>query len=81
MELINKSLTGTEGARLLENANAFPSCAGKFEEVFKCPAGCCGPGETPQGLSAEAGQAHHTARGKRASWSASQQLHYLQQCL
>jgi hypothetical protein len=28
-----------EGARLLENAIAFSSCVGRFEEVNQCPAG------------------------------------------
>jgi hypothetical protein len=28
-----------EGARLLENAIAFFSCVGRFEEVNQCPAG------------------------------------------
>jgi hypothetical protein len=28
-----------EGARLLENANAFSSCVGGFEEVIQSPAG------------------------------------------
>jgi hypothetical protein len=28
-----------EGARLLENAIAFSSCVGRFEDVNQCPAG------------------------------------------
>jgi hypothetical protein len=28
-----------EGARLLENATAFSSCVGSFEDVNQCPAG------------------------------------------
>jgi hypothetical protein len=28
-----------EGARLLENAIAFSSCVGRFEDVIQCPAG------------------------------------------
>jgi hypothetical protein len=32
-------LIGAEGARLLENAIAFPSCVGGFKDVIQCPAG------------------------------------------
>jgi hypothetical protein len=34
-----------EGARLLENAIAFSSCVGRFEEVNQCPAGGRGRGD------------------------------------
>jgi hypothetical protein len=47
-------LIGAEGARLLENAIAFPSCVGGFKDVIQCPAGV-GAGETPQALKRRGG--------------------------
>jgi hypothetical protein len=38
-------LIGAEGARLLENATAFPSCVGGFKDVIQCPAGVRGRGD------------------------------------
>jgi hypothetical protein len=38
-------LIGAEGARLLENAIAFPSCVGEFNDVIQCPAGVRGRGD------------------------------------
>jgi hypothetical protein len=38
-------LIGAEGARLLENAIAFPSCVGGFKDVIQCPAGVRGRGD------------------------------------
>jgi hypothetical protein len=32
-------MIGAEGARLLENAIAFSSCVGGYEDVIQCPAG------------------------------------------
>jgi hypothetical protein len=32
-------MIGAEGARLLKNAIAFPSCVGGFKDVIQCPAG------------------------------------------
>jgi len=46
-------LIGAEGARLLENANAFSSCVGGLEEEFQCPAGVRGRGD-PTDASARA---------------------------
>jgi hypothetical protein len=31
-------LIGAEGTASSENANAFPSCVGRFEEAVQCPA-------------------------------------------
>jgi hypothetical protein len=44
-------LIGAEGARLLENAIAFPSCVGGFKDVIQCPAGVRGRGD-PAGARA-----------------------------
>jgi hypothetical protein len=45
-------LIGAEGARLLGNATAFPSCVGWFKEaLIQCPAGVQGRGD-PAGASA-----------------------------
>jgi hypothetical protein len=38
-------LIGAEGARLLENVIAFPSCVGGFKDVIQCPAGVRGRGD------------------------------------
>jgi hypothetical protein len=46
-------LIGAEGARLLENAIAFSSCVGGFEEEFQCPAGVRGRGDPTGAFSAE----------------------------
>jgi hypothetical protein len=56
-------LIGAEGARLLENAIAFPSCVGGFKDVIQCPAGVRGRGDPAGAGSAE--EAPRTARGKR----------------
>jgi hypothetical protein len=56
-----------EGAGLLENAIAFSSCMGRFEDENQCPAGGRDRGD-PAGACAE--EASRTACGKR---SASQQ--------
>ena len=37
-----------EGARLLENAIAFSSCVGSFEDVNQCPAGGRDRGDRPR---------------------------------
>jgi hypothetical protein len=60
-----------EGTRLLENAIAFSSCVGKFNDANQCPAGLAGQGETPQALKRRGGSP--TARGKRSAWSTNQQ--------
>jgi hypothetical protein len=39
-------LIGVEGARLLENAIALPSCVGGFKDVIQCPAGVRGRGDS-----------------------------------
>ncbi|AZU63171.1 hypothetical protein CHR53_18970 [Neobacillus mesonae] len=49
--------------RLLENANAFSSCVGGFEDVIQCPAGVRGRGD-PAGAKAQEALRH--ARGKRS---------------
>ncbi|MBM7654187.1 hypothetical protein JOC76_003671 [Neobacillus cucumis] len=54
-------LIGAEGARLLENAIAFSSCVGGFEEEFQCPAGVRGRGDPTGAFSAEEAPRH--ARG------------------
>ncbi|SDM74564.1 hypothetical protein SAMN05443253_105183 [Bacillus sp. OK048] len=48
---ISTLLIGVEGTRLLENAIAFSSCVGRFEDVIQCPAGGRGRGD-PTGASA-----------------------------
>jgi hypothetical protein len=40
-----------EGTRLLENAIAFSSCVGGFEEVNQCPAGGRGRGDPADALA------------------------------
>jgi len=40
-----------EGARLLENAIAFSSCVGRFEDVNQCPAGGRGRGDPAGALA------------------------------
>lgn len=57
-------LIGAEGARLLENAIAFPSCVGGFKDVIQCPAGVRVRGDPSGAGSAE--EAPRTSRGKRA---------------
>jgi hypothetical protein len=44
-------LIGAEGARLLENAIAFPSCVGGFKDVIQCPAGVLGRGDPTGALA------------------------------
>ena len=44
-------LIGAEDARLLENAIAFSSCVGGFEEEFQCPAGVRGWGDPTGALA------------------------------
>jgi hypothetical protein len=46
-------LIGAEGARLLENAIAFPSCVGGFKDVIQCPAGVRDRGDPAGAGSAE----------------------------
>ncbi|CRK80991.1 hypothetical protein BN000_00884 [Neobacillus massiliamazoniensis] len=53
---------GAEGARLLENAIALPSCVGGFKDVIQCPAGVWGRGD-PAGAIAPR-RLPRTARGK-----------------
>ncbi|SFB21067.1 hypothetical protein SAMN04488577_3972 [Bacillus sp. cl95] len=49
-------LIGTEDARLLENAIAFPSCVGLIKEVLQCPAGAAGQVRPHRRPSAEEAQ-------------------------
>jgi hypothetical protein len=44
-------LIGAEGARLLENAIAFPSCVGGFKDVIQCPAGVRGRGDPTDAIA------------------------------
>ena len=44
-------LIGAEGARLHENANAFPSCGDYSRKLIQCPAGERGNWETPQAVT------------------------------
>jgi hypothetical protein len=46
-------LIGAEGARLLENPIAFPSCVGGFKDVIQCPVGVRGRGDPADTGSAE----------------------------
>jgi hypothetical protein len=55
-------LIGAEGARLLENAIAFPSCVGGFKDANSMSCGRTGQGRPRSSLSAE--EAPRTARGK-----------------
>jgi hypothetical protein len=64
-------LIGAEGARLLENAIAFPSCVGGLKDVHSMSCGRTGQGRPRRRLSAE--EAPRTARGKRSFLSANQQ--------
>ncbi|CRK84935.1 hypothetical protein BN000_04994 [Neobacillus massiliamazoniensis] len=50
-------LIRAEGARLFENAIAFPSCVGGFKDVIQCPVGL---GERP----------HRRLSAKEAPWNA-----------
>jgi hypothetical protein len=43
--IFETKLIGAEGARLLENAIAFPLCVGGFKDVIQCPAGVRGSGD------------------------------------
>ncbi|MCM3725233.1 hypothetical protein M3226_05895 [Neobacillus cucumis] len=55
-------LIGAEGARLLENANAFPSCVGGFQDVKSMSCGSTGPRRLPG-----------TPAGLLSAWSGNQQ--------
>jgi hypothetical protein len=49
--LLFNVLICAEGTRLLENAIAFSSCVGRFEEVNQCPAGGRGRGDPADALA------------------------------
>ncbi|CRK84702.1 hypothetical protein BN000_04748 [Neobacillus massiliamazoniensis] len=57
-------LIGAEGARLLENAIAFPSCVGGFKDVIQCPAGVRGRGD-PTGAKRRGGSPERPRKAKR----------------
>ena len=59
--VFNTLFIGAEGARLLENAIAFSSCVGGFEEEFQCPAGVRDRGDPADAFSVEEAPRH--ARG------------------
>ncbi len=68
----NTLLIGAEGGRrLLENANAFSSCVGGFEDVIQCPAGVRGKGD-PAGAKAPR-RLSGTPAESEAAWSGNQQ--------
>jgi hypothetical protein len=63
--VIRHSLIGAEGTRLLENAIAFSSCVGRFEDVKISVLREDGAGGDPAG--AKAPRRPRTARGKRSA--------------
>ncbi|MGG1396381.1 hypothetical protein ABE288_00560 [Bacillus salipaludis] len=56
-------MIGAEGARLLENANAFSSCVGGFKEAIQCPAGVRGWGD-PAGAKRRGGSPARPRKAK-----------------
>jgi hypothetical protein len=57
-------LIGAEGARLLENAIAFPSCVGGFKDANSMSCGRTGQGDTPQALKRRGGSPYRPRKAK-----------------
>jgi hypothetical protein len=58
-------LIGAEGARLLENAIAFPSCVGGFKDAHSMSCGRTGQGRPRRRLSAEEAPPNRPRKAKR----------------